>query len=455
MMRALFLTVLVAFDSLTTVSALAQEQEHALAVELEVQRLADQRELWPGFDPLSIPLAIFTGGRTYLFRHPAPPNGFAPVEGAEPAAFAAAGRHASVTANTSAEIGGIVTATLMAAEPRQRSSAEQAAIALHEAFHVYQRQQHPGWAGNEGDLFLYPTDDAQLLGLRRRESAALRRALQTADAAGAACWARLALGFRRERFAGMETAFPTYERLTELNEGLATYVQLIATGKTTVEIPEDEFRAADVRERIYAVGPALAFLLDRLRPGWQAALETDDTQTLDQLLEVAVARDDADACTLTPDETARIDRIAESDVAGVVAGRTEHRRQFEALTGWRVVVEAAEAQPLWPQGFDPLNIEGVDGGFLHTRFVRLENDAGQLQALDESAADIEALTVGVGPHPLFNGVRQVTIAGLAEPEVEEREGRVTVRAPGFTAEFMDASAEVSGTQVFVRLRSPP
>lgn len=39
------------------------------------------RELWPDFDPGSVPLALFDGDITWLFRHPSPPEGFRPSPG--------------------------------------------------------------------------------------------------------------------------------------------------------------------------------------------------------------------------------------------------------------------------------------------------------------------------------------------------------------------------------------
>lgn len=451
MIRELCSAALIAFFASPTELAAAQDQEHALSMEREVERIAGERVFWPGFDPLAIPLAVYTGERTVLFRHPSPPEGFSQVRGNRPGTFALQGRHPSVTSNPSAEIGGTITATLLADGPRaDRSPAELAATALHEAFHVYQRRRHPGWSGNEGDLFLYPTDDARLLGLRRLESAALRRALGAPDDPGAECWARLALGFRNRRFAGMDAVFSVYERLTELNEGLATYVQLLASGQTTVEIPETEFGTADIRERTYAIGPALAFLLDRFRPGWQAELEADDTQVLDRMLESALGVKEG-PCALPGDEIAGIGQTAHEDVTAMIAARGERRRVFDARPGWRVVVLAAEGQPLWPQGFDPLNVERVEGGVLHTRFLNLGNDAGELRAIDEVGADIEALTDGVGPHPLFNGIRRVAVAGLGKPEIRAEGRQVTVSAPGFTARFQNARVEVNGTEVLVRL----
>src|SRR5262252_4542792 len=81
----------------------------AVAVDAEFERIA-ARPLWPGFDPRAVPLEIFDGNRTVLFRHPAPPPEFLPVD-AHPGVFAVAGRHPAVTANSSVPLGATATAT--------------------------------------------------------------------------------------------------------------------------------------------------------------------------------------------------------------------------------------------------------------------------------------------------------------------------------------------------------
>jgi hypothetical protein len=437
----------------------AQGPSPALAIEREVERMAGAQSFWPGFDPLTIPLAVYDGKQTYLFRHPSPPAVFSPVEGAGPATRVYAGRHPAVTSNSSAELGGVMTATLLAdAANPARPPAELAAVALHESFHVYQRTHHAGWSGNEGDLVIYPVLNADLLALRRLESDALRRALANTENAGAACWTRVALSYRRERFAAMDSVFPKYERLTELNEGLAAYVQLRAGGEAGVTIPAAEYPPAAVRLRAYTVGPALALLLDRLSPGWQQSLEASDGQSLDAMLDAAVGGPGAASsapCSFTPVEVATRKREARLDVAGVVEGWGERQRAFDARAGWRVVIQSAPGQPLWPQGFDPLNIERVEGGLVHTRFLRLGNDAGQMTAIDEAGADLEARTEGVGPHPLFNGIAWVEVAGLAKPTIERAPGRLVIRAPGFSADFKNATAQESGQQLLVQLGTAP
>ena len=434
--------------------AAAQEGGVAPAVEREVERIAGAGALWPGFDPLAVPLAVYDGRQTWLFRHPSPPAGFTAVEGPG-GARVRAGRFEAVTANSSAEIGGVMSATLLADGSRAATPpAELAAVAIHEAFHVFQRGAHPGWVGNEGDLLIYPVTDADLLALRRLESAALGRALANAEDAGAACWARVAMDQRRERFARLDSAFVAYERLTELNEGLAAYLQLRTAGRRMVEIPGDEFLPEAVRYRAYTIGPALALLLDRLAPGWKEALERDDSQSLDALLAAAVSRAAAPSsppCGFTAVEVGAANRDARIDAGGVEDGWRSRQRTFDAKEGWRVLIESAKGKPLWPQGFDPLNIDRVDGGLVHTRFLKLGNDAGSMIALEEEGVDIEARTEGVGPHPMFNGVAWAEVVLSIKPAVQRTTGVLRIYGPGFSAEFRDATLIESGRQLLVQL----
>lgn len=416
------------------------DRTRALAIEQEVQRIARAQALWPGYDPLSIPLAVFTGTNTYLFRHPSPPAEFVPLSSL-PAALHQ-GRHPAVTSNTSVDLGGTMTATLRADLAPQATATQLAAVALHEAFHVYQRTHHKSWSANEGDLFLYPADNAALLALRREESAALRNALEQRDRAG--CWAALAMRVRAQRFAAMDSAFATYERRTELNEGLATYVQLRARGETTIAIPAAEFPAQAVRERSYVIGPALGLLLDRLRPSWKTRLEANDGQFIDQFF-----RTDIPGCALPSATVATIERTARADSAALGVARVERRRAFDARPGRRIVIEAADGKPLWPQGFDPLNVERVAGGILHTRFLRLGNDSGFLEVLDQAGIDVEALTEGAGAHPLFNGVRRVSIVGMGKPETSTEGGHLTMRAPGVTIELNNFTVRLEGTETLI------
>lgn len=437
-----------------------QEELPAVSLAREVERLAEKQTLWPGFDPLSIPLAIFDGKATLLFRHPDPPEGFLPLGAGQAEVLRQDGRHPSMTANSSADIGGTLTATiLLDGLGSTRDLTSLAAVALHEAFHVYQGQHPGGWlAANETDLFAYPIDDPALATLRRLESEALRRALESTEASETECWARTALELRTKRFSAMDPAFVAYDRGTESNEGLARYVQTLAAGtpdETGSElVPPRGFSATEVRQRGYATGAALAFLLDRAQPGWQTDYEAGAWDSLDSALGVvlgAPGANESSACEFTAEETTLFERLGREDAAQVRDERSERKKAFDARPGWRVEILSAEAAPLWPQGFDPLNVLRLEGAVLHARFLRLGNESGELEVLDTSEADVEALTEEVGPHPLFQGVRRVIVAGLEEPEVETDGSRVTIHAAGFSASLEGARVERADRRLLIRL----
>lgn len=429
--------------------------ELALRVAEEVERLANAGSYWPHFDPMLIPLAIYDGDKTYLFRHPDLPERFTEVAGNGQSWSFYPGRHPAVTANTSADIGGLPTATLLVDDVESgQSVTDLAGVAIHEAFHVFQRERHPDWAANEADLFMYPVDRPRLLALRRLETEAVRRALAAAGPEDFGCWSWQALSLRAERFSNMDTPFSAYERGTELNEGLATYVQLRANGKKDVRMPRQGFAAVDVRPRAYATGAAFALLLDRINPEWPALFERGGPESLDAALQselVSGNRDVSDRCAFTDVEVVAVNKAAESDVAAVASRQEEQRARFDELDAWRLVVKAADGKPLWPQGFDPLNVERVRGGVIHTRFLRLGNDQGYLEVIDAGDVDIEAFTVGAGLHPLFNGVKEVSIVGLAEHEFTAGDGPLSFRVPGLEVEFAQANISRSSRETVVHL----
>ena len=347
------------------VCAASAQQPRAADIERAFLLVA-ARVHWPGFDAARIPLAIYDGQTTTLFRHPAPPAGFV-TSATAGQGVVMTGRHAAVTANSSADIGGRSTATLLIdARDASRDVTSLAAVALHEAFHVFQREHHKGWVGNEGDMFTYPVDDARRLALRRLETDALRKAHLAVNAGDASCWTRAFVALRAARYDGLDSAFSRYERLTELNEGLANYIQTLANGQHTVTFPDNEFAASAVRLRTYTTGPAIALLLDRVSPRWQKSLEAHDQNSLDQLLAAALRGRPAstNACRHSIRERDNALRVAQTDSAAIATSRAARRVAFDARGGARVVVLAADGAPLWPQGFDPLNVERVNGGVL-------------------------------------------------------------------------------------------
>lgn len=404
------------------------------------------RPIWPGFEPSKIPLEIFDGRRTWLVRHPSPPADFAEVPG-RPAVRVFEGRHETQRANTSADVRGARTATASFEGKTSASPATLAALLLHEAFHAFQAERHPKWGGDEGELFVYPVDDAEALALRRLESAALERALEASSRADKGRWAARALEVRKRRFARIGAAAAAYERGTELQEGLARYVEAVAAPSELgrpFPAGKVEFPADRIRERAYASGCAMALLLDSLAPGWKSAFDSRQVnEPLDEALGSALMSASASTPASTrpadfPDsEFAAARSKAEADTAAWTASRAKLRSDFLERPGWTVVLESAAGAPLFAQGFDPWNVERVGGtDVLHTRWLRLGNAAGFFEALDRAS-----LTEAAGRHPLFSGVRRATVAGLEdEPRMDDSGGRVRVDAKGLTLEFRGARA---------------
>jgi hypothetical protein len=420
------------------------------AVVAEVDRIASQTILWPDFDPRRVPVEIYDGQTTLLFRHPDPPKEFVSLSSRR-GVWAFPGRHETVTANAPVKLGGVLTATVMLAPASKLSLKERAALVIHEMFHVHQRERHPKWAGNELELFAYPFEDAELLALRRIETESLRRAERAADAKTAACRARLALATRRERFARLSMGASQYERALELNEGLARYVEALAAGARRSGLTANEYPAEELRTRGYATGHALALLLERFAPGWPARLEAGDARSLDELLSAALtAAPSRSTCALSESFAASARSRAKVETETLNARREASRRAFAAQAGWKIVVNADAAAPLWPQGFDPLNVRRLGASdVLHTRHLKLGNDAGAIESFHP-----HMLTTGAGAHPLFNGVRQLTLAGLAaEPSVRQAEDKLTLEAAGIKAEFRGARLARTGQTLTINLHA--
>lgn len=386
------------------------------------------RPLWPGFEPARIPLAIFDGRDTFLVRHPSPPAGAARVS-ADPPIDRLAGRDPALNANTAAVLGGSPTATMLLDPAHRRAPEVDGATLIHEAFHVYQAAHHPTWTGNEVELFTYPFGTPAVLRERILEERALGRALAAPDPE-ARCWAALVRAARARRFALLSKGAADYERRTELKEGLARHVQDVAAG---ARVSLRRFEPEQIRDRAYVIGAGIAELLERLEPGWSGALERGQAADLDQLL-ARVRPDRAEVCAFSPAEQADADRRARTDADEIVRSRALARDAFDAASGWRVIVTAGR-EPLGPQGFDPLNVRQVaPGAVLHARFVKLGNAAGTVEVLGHPA-----MSEAAGAHPLFEGVRRLTIAGLArEPTAEVRGDRLHLEAAGISLDLRGA-----------------
>lgn len=414
-----------------------------------VERLAvlAEPDPWPGFDPRSVPVAVYDGERTWLLQHRGPVRGFP----AHPSGLLVMeGRHPQLVANTAIEIDGVPAAGVVLEAPGWRDDLDATAgLVAHEAFHVFQRR-HPDWSANEAELFTYPVADAPLLVLRRLESEAWRRSLEAlvAGDASPAGWAATALDLRDRRFADLGEGAREYERHLELFEGLASYVGSRVSRRPAAHVvPEGGFEPSGVRARAYATGEAMARLLDHLDPGWAARLERGPTRALDVVLREALPEGTVPAPLPDAVREALSER-ARQDAEAVRDARLRARAAFLLREGWRLEITAPAEQPLWPQGFDPLNLDVVtDGEVLHRRLLKLGSDAGSLELLGTAA-----LTRGLPGHPLFQGVDRVIVTGLpTDPLEREADGRCSLAAEGLQGEV---ACTVERAEHVVRIRLP-
>jgi hypothetical protein len=414
-------------------------------------------EPWPGYDPGTVPVAIYDGTDTFLFGHPAPPAGFQPGAPGVDAAFEPGlppvstfpGLHPAVRGNSVALIGDQLTATIMPT-PEVTSVAATAAIVAHEAFHVYQFQHHPGWGADESQALTYPVTSAPLHHLLLMEMEALEQALAAGGAPDrGAPWVRLALDLRHQRHALLPPGAAAYERSVERLEGLAHYVEMHFAAASADGAPSRRtlrFGPAEVRRRSYAAGQVLALLLDRFESTWKARLTQHDTLYLDDMLDQALPPHLQPAAIAEADVKA-LQALAEGEVEEVAQKREALRSSVVARGGWRLEVIAAPADPLRPKGFDPMNLHPLGSAeVLHTRWLRLGNDTNNIEVFGE------VVTAGAGPHPLFTGVARMTVLGLSgAPHITQEADTVTVTGQGIDATFRHAAVTQSGQTVTITL----
>jgi hypothetical protein len=370
-----------------------------------------------------------------VFRHPQSLAGFRAIDSL-PHTQMRDGRHPLMRANTSLDWDGVPTATLLLDTLRNPSPQAWARVAVHEAFHVFQREHYPTWGGNAVHLFVYPMTDQLNLELRRVETLAFRTALLSSDLENIVCWTRAAIHARKERFGFIDSASAAYERGTEMLEGLADYVGARASG-TAMTVPDPAYSPEGVRTRSYAIGAAMAALLDRMNPAWKSSLAEDPNRQLDALLEAAAAQPDNRLCGLLPEQLQAIQEAARADIRDLEARRAASRREFVDAPGWSLRIEAGD-DPLFPRRFDPLNVLKVTvSEVLHARHIDLGNEAGSIEVLDRPA-----LTLGNQGHPLFAGILRLTVTGLpTAPAIRDSSGVVMIKGDGIAGQFRGARVE--------------
>lgn len=402
------------------------------AIFAEVDRVA-AKPLWPGFDIAKIPVEVYDGKQTWLRGHPSPPPEFK-AGSSDNKLRVYEGLHASVRANTSTDLAGVRTATVMLDRSPDITPRQAAALIAHECFHVFEHERYPQWQANEAVLFTYPVENENAATLALLELEALRRAVAEADR----CQAGQFAAIRQERFAAVGPDAAQYERSTELNEGAAQYIQNAVAG-VKPDLSKD-FGPTDVRNRAYAVGPAIAGLLDRLSPDWKTRVKG----SLEELIPGAPL----ESCKFTAAEREAAAAKAARQIQAVVARRADLEKSFDADPGWKVVIEVAGGHLLTPAGFDPMNVERLGGAkVLHARWLKLQNNTGSAEAINH-----RSVTTGAGKHPLFNGVRFWTVLLGEKPDAKSDADVVRITAKGFDLQFSNAELETDTRLLTVRLR---
>ncbi|MDO8834614.1 MAG: hypothetical protein Q7V01_03420, partial [Vicinamibacterales bacterium] len=146
-----------------------------------------------------------------------------------------------------------------------------------------------------------------------------------------------------------------------------------------------------------------------------------------------------------------------AEIAALSARQRSVRADLSGRPGPRVVVEVgAGAEPLRVTRFDPINLLVLGAGEIaHANYITLTSPAGTIDIRNGgfargSFAGTVSLTRGDGRHPLADGIRMVTIAGLAGlPTIERRDDGITLEAEGLRVTLRGADARVEGETVRV------
>ena len=416
--------------------------EDPVADVFELIRLVNQEKkdtLWPGFYPGEIPTAVFDGVNTYLFKHPSPPKGFAPLADKEDV-FIFSGQHNQVRGNSRVQINGSWTATSFLRTHSRLTSEKYslqnlAGIIIHEQFHVFQRLKHPDWRPNDGDLFNYPLDTPDTLALRRIEVEAFRRAVTAQNDKQASGWLKEALKWRDKRYHLIDDTLVNYEGELQRFEGLADYIEKTSGGSDLTQIPVDPgFAPAAIRHLGYLLGRWSAALLDRLEPDWKKKMESGEIQYLHEFLRKIAHSSDRE-CEFSNREQELYFKKAKNDVENRKSTVQKLQEEFNSLSGYQIQIITSK-EPLRLLMFFADRTEALsEKELLHSSLVMLRNEKGSV-----TVRNLMSITENNGS----TGVINFKISGIQEkPVIEKNDVRIKVTAKGFQAEFSGAEIEES------------
>lgn len=298
---------------------------------LEVKRISENTCLWPGWDPMSTPMALYGTETAYLIGHPSPPENYEPLEPMAGRSVHKGPRMPEMAANTAWSIAGELCAMARIPDTPAPDIEGYMRLVIHECFHVHQVKSLSKAARPSFMLSnKYPEGDAENNALSIVENRLLAAAIQNLGLSAAkeseeqakksgrksiqetvqepdgkkalkdvVQLAASFLAVRACRHKRLESRALSdmclYEQHSEFNEGAPTYIEVRA-GRPVSSIVEGLHKANIGGEwaamlRFYFTGAAIGLLLDRLDPDWHKTL-AEGAGTMQSLLMKAVSSRD-------------------------------------------------------------------------------------------------------------------------------------------------------------------
>ncbi len=382
------LTVLCGFASVADAQHIAVKPVTDIRAVMKEHALIAENDLWPGFDPEQIPVAIYDSVNTWLFFSDQAPEGFRQADD-DAGVFVSEGQYPLVRGNSVVRIGETWTATSVLSNYSRRTGEkytpkDMAGIIVHEQFHVFQRTKHPGWRQNDGVLLFYPEETKEALFLRRTEKEAFKRAVLSTDNKELAGWALTALDYRKKRLDMLPAPFGNYEKDLQHTEGLSDYIERIARGVDPLNASNmtNGIAPAGVRDLGYWEGRWIAMILDRLKPDWKNYLENNDTLYLEDILETALRNSTLKKQTFTPKEISQLRLDANNDFDEWQLKKAGEIERYNSLPGYRIEISSI-TNPLSIRIFEPLEIEILpENAVFHRLIFSAANQTGSIRILN-------------------------------------------------------------------------
>ncbi len=443
------LTVLCSFAYATDAQHVAVKPVTDIRAVMKEHALIAENDLWPGFDPEQIPVAICDSINTWLFFADQPPEGFKPADDYA-GAYVYDGQYPLVRGNSVVRYGEAWTATSVLCNYSRRTNErytprDMAGIIVHEQFHVFQRTKHPGWRQNDGVLLFYPEETKEALFLRRTEKEAFKRAVMSERKEELAGWALAALDCRKERLNRLPVQYGNYEKDLQHTEGLSDYIERIARGVDPLNASNmtNGIAPAGVRDLGYWEGRWIAMILDRLNPEWKTYLESNDTLSLEDILQSVLIDPSLIKQHFSESDIRQLRLDSEKDFDEWQIKKAEEIESYKNLSGYKIEINSI-SDPLNIRIFEPLEIEILpERTVFHRVIFSAANQKGNIRIFN---------------HPCITGfddsyrLVKLILNGIPEtPDVNLEEKKLTLKYEGIVLELNYAELRTDDSGYFLTL----